>query len=325
MDHEDDVAAITALIHRNRVAVWMRDFAGWADCFVQEPYLARWGWWPRGGAFARHGWDDISARLLHEWSQYPDPHPNLAHETKVLNLNIRLGGDFAWATFQQLYPPSEIQGYAGPELINEVRFFERHDGKWKIAFLGMLDGGAAYDGTIRRIRLDAEGRVQSSPSETAWLADDDDLMVRAGRLRIRDARTDARLQAAVRWAAGLDRSYMPAAGAVPIVLEAGEGLPTRVWWVVGESGRITFSAADQRLTEERLDMAATVYALSPAQRKLAGLVAEGLTLSEIGERMEISANTARTHLQRIFEKTGVRSQAALVRVLLSAIAPVGPR
>ena len=38
--------------------------------------------------------------------------------------------------------------------------------------------------------------------------------------------------------------------------------------------------------------------------------------------MGITSNTARTHLQRIFDKTGVHNQSALVRVLLSAIAPV---
>jgi DNA-binding CsgD family transcriptional regulator len=36
----------------------------------------------------------------------------------------------------------------------------------------------------------------------------------------------------------------------------------------------------------------------------------------------ITANTARTHLDRIFDKTGVRTQPALVRALLSVAAPV---
>ena len=45
MQQEADVAAITALIHRNRVAVWMRDYETWASCFVHEPYSARFGWW----------------------------------------------------------------------------------------------------------------------------------------------------------------------------------------------------------------------------------------------------------------------------------------
>lgn len=43
-------------------------------------------------------------------------------------------------------------------------------------------------------------------------------------------------------------------------------------------------------------------------------IAAGLTLA-------VSVNTLRTQLQRIFDKTGVRSQAALVRSLLSVEAP----
>jgi DNA-binding CsgD family transcriptional regulator len=38
--------------------------------------------------------------------------------------------------------------------------------------------------------------------------------------------------------------------------------------------------------------------------------------------MKIKPSTARTHLERIFDKTGVRSQPALVRLLLLAAAPV---
>lgn len=320
---EDDVAAITALIHRNRIAIWMRDFDGWSACFVHEPYLARFGWWYMGGSFMRQGWDEISARLRREMAEYPDPHPRLAHETTVEKLSIRIDGDMAWATFEQHYPGIPVRPYgSGPSLVYEARVFERHDGEWRIAFLGMLDGPRAAGPAGPSLQLDGEGRVLSGPAEIAAVLADDDLAIRNGRLRIRDARTDARLQAAIRWASGLDRSHMPYQGAVPIVMEAGEGLPTKVWWVMAQGGSILFCLSDQKITETRLDTAALVYGLSPAQRRVAALVADGLTLNEIAGQMEITSNTARTHLQRIFEKTGVRNQAALVRILLSAVGPL---
>jgi DNA-binding CsgD family transcriptional regulator len=65
-----------------------------------------------------------------------------------------------------------------------------------------------------------------------------------------------------------------------------------------------------------------VFGLSPAQKQVAIYVAQGLPLNDISDRMKITANTARTHLNRIFEKTGVHNQPALVRVLLSAGAPI---
>ena len=55
---------------------------------------------------------------------------------------------------------------------------------------------------------------------------------------------------------------------------------------------------------------------------MAGHVADGLSLTQVADRMGITANTARTHLKRVFDKVGVRTQPALVRVLLSAAAPL---
>ena len=109
---------------------------------------------------------------------------------------------------------------------------------------------------------------------------------------------------------------------LPIVHEAGEGLPTRVWWVIAGNGLIAFLIGDSHLNERRLDAAAAIFGLSPAQKTLAGFVADGLSLPEIAEKMAITANTARTHLERIYEKVGVRTQPALVRVLLSTASPV---
>jgi len=58
------------------------------------------------------------------------------------------------------------------------------------------------------------------------------------------------------------------------------------------------------------------------EQRLAALVVEGLALAEIARRMGVTVNTARTHLNRVFDKVGVRTQSALVRVLLTAIAPL---
>ena len=40
------------------------------------------------------------------------------------------------------------------------------------------------------------------------------------------------------------------------------------------------------------------------------------------ERLSVSVNTARTQLRRIFEKTGVHNQSALVRLMLSIAPPL---
>jgi DNA-binding CsgD family transcriptional regulator len=320
-DQSDDHAEILALIHANRIAIWMRNFDGWADCFVHEPYLTRFGWWHIGGVFNRRGWDEISGRLRRDMIENPEPRPHLAYDTTVENLVLRVHGDMAWASFEQRYPGRPVDQFR-PGLTYEFRVFERQDGKWKIAALGLLDSGAGHADEAT-VQLDAEGRVVwLSPTAKAALAEDDDLVIRNGKLRVRDSRTDRKLQAAVHWAAGLDSAYMSTRGAVPVLMDAGDGLPTKIWWVIVNAGLIHFSFGDNRISEQRLDVAALVYGLSPAQKQLGGLVAEGLSLNEIAGRMGITANTARTHLQRVFDKTGVRTQPALVRVLLSAAAPL---
>ena len=322
MEHDDDVAAITALIHRNRIAIWMRDFEAWSSCFVHAPYTSRWGWWGRGGVFARRGYDNISERLRREMIKHPEPQPRLAYETKVANLSVRIVGDMAWATFEQHYPSAPLwEGFLGPELAHEMRVFERHDGEWKIAFLCLLDGGQRPPEGMVRLRLDGECRIREADLGFAALLDDEDLEVRGDRLRIRDRRADTRLREAVRWAAGLDTGYMPEAASVPIVLEAGEGLPTKVWWISARGGDVIFSTLNPGTTEHRLTTAAGIYGLSPVQVRVALMVAEGLSLTGIAGKLGISPATARTHLNRIFDKTGVRNLAALVRLLRLAAAP----
>lgn len=318
-NQEKDEAEILALLHKNRICVWMRDYDGWAECMVQKEYFTRWGWWGNGGVFNLRGFDNSAERNREQIARRPEPNPRYAYDTRIENFSVRIMGDMAWATFDQVYPGGDPQIDIG--VTHELRVLERHDGRWLIAVLAYLDSGTGL-AQAPRIRLDANGHVEwISPAAETAMAEDGDLVIRNGRLRIRDHKADERLQAAIQWAAKVDTDYVSRRGAVPILMEAGEGEPTKIWWVEASGGLIHFSFGGARVTEQRLETAALIYELSPAQTRLAALVAEGLTLNEIAERMGISANTARTHLDRIYEKTGVRSQPALVRVMLTVAAP----
>lgn len=317
MSDEADREAIIALIHRNRIAIWTADMSTWESCFVHADYTARSGYWRQGGVFFRRGWEEIRRRA---YAGHPRADDVLAYETKVENLNLQIGDGMAWATFDQVYPT--IDHPAQPGLVHEMRVFEKHDGEWKIAFVGFLDAQGAPPGALM-LRIDPEGEVlwQALGAAEA-LVDHDHIVIRNGRLRFRDARLDRKLREALAWAGEVDNVYMSTRGSIPIVVDQGEGLPINIYWVIVEAGAILFSFGTQRISEERLLLAARIYDLSPAQQRLAALVAEGKSLTEIAVQMEITANTARTHLDRIFEKTGVRTQTALVRVLLSAVSPV---
>lgn len=58
-----------------------------------------------------------------------------------------------------------------------------------------------------------------------------------------------------------------------------------------------------------------LYGLTPAEAQAAAGVFDGHTPLEIAERLQVSINTIRSHVKRVFQKCEVRSQVQLVRLL----------
>lgn len=322
-EQDADRAAIIDLIHRNRIAAWTGDFDAYQRCLVHADYTTRWSASHFTGIYVRQGWNDIAARWQRQHAKAPIRSNANAYDTTISDLHLQISGDMAWAVYNQHYVAvlSDVDlNFRG--LTREARVFERHDGEWRVAFLGVMDVSVGGRDTAL-LHLAPDGTVVwQSPAAERALATDDDLTIRNGRLRVRDSHTDEKLQAAIAWAAELDDLLTSTKGAMPILLEAGEGLPTRVWWVIVENGMIAFSMGDATLDQQRIDAAAKAFNLSAAQKEVAALIVAGKTLMEVAEELGITANTARTHLDRIFDKTGVRAQPALVRVLLSTAAPI---
>lgn len=71
------------------------------------------------------------------------------------------------------------------------------------------------------------------------------------------------------------------------------------------------------------EMLREVYGMTPAEAKVAHLLAKGLTPREVAKQLHIKITTARTHLAHVLDKTGTRRQAELVRLLLSGPVIVG--
>jgi DNA-binding NarL/FixJ family response regulator len=59
-----------------------------------------------------------------------------------------------------------------------------------------------------------------------------------------------------------------------------------------------------------------VKTLTERQRRIADLVAEGLSEPQIGERLGLSRFTIRNHKQVIYNKLGVNNAVEMTRVLL---------
>lgn len=82
---------------------------------------------------------------------------------------------------------------------------------------------------------------------------------------------------------------------------------------------VTDPDAEPRAPE---DLLRALYDLTPAEARLTGLLLRGRTVREAAEELRITLNTARTHLKRVFSKTGTGRQAELVRLCLQSVAGV---
>ena len=318
---DDDTRAIMKLLADESAAFWNKDFDAWARCWVHAPYVRRMGWWSLGGVTYRRGWDEVSTRARQQFVENPNTNPTAA-ELRRDDMNLRIGADMAWVTYDQYAPDTGEAVFDMPGLSRETKILEKHDGEWKLVYVGYLHR-TAHQVASAVIQVDGDGKVAwKNAAADSLLREGCGLAVHGGRLRALDRAGDKRLQPAFRWAANLDVGLDTRRGTLPIVIEGGRGVPAVVCWIIADSGMIFVSINDEQLAGERLEAAAVIYGISGSQGRLAELIVAGLDLRQAAERLRFSVNTARTHLQRMFEKTGVRSQPALVRALLSVGAPV---
>ncbi|MBY3064796.1 helix-turn-helix transcriptional regulator [Rhizobium laguerreae] len=78
--------------------------------------------------------------------------------------------------------------------------------------------------------------------------------------------------------------------------------------------QIVDTEAKARLQARRLR---TMFDLTEAETRVATLIGSGMSLHEIARALGVSPNTIKTHAARCFAKVGVRSQAALARLVAS--------
>ena len=70
-------------------------------------------------------------------------------------------------------------------------------------------------------------------------------------------------------------------------------------------------------------LAQQMFQLTPTETSLVIQLANGLSLDEASEALNIRRNTARAHLRSIYSKTGVRRQPELVRIFLNSVVMLG--
>ena len=71
----------------------------------------------------------------------------------------------------------------------------------------------------------------------------------------------------------------------------------------------------------RLQVSKGVQSLTPREREVARLVSDGLSNSEVAERLGLSTHTVKNYLFNVFDKIGVSNRAELILCLLASTAP----
>ena len=141
VDYEKEKEAILKVIGEESAGFWEKDFERYAACWVQEPHVRTMGWWADGGVTVVAGWQERAKRTRAHMAASPEPNPTA---TKVIrkNMNMRIFKDVAWLTFDQYGEDTGDDLMDMPGLSRETRILEKHDGQWKIAYVGWLLEGS---------------------------------------------------------------------------------------------------------------------------------------------------------------------------------------
>jgi DNA-binding CsgD family transcriptional regulator len=196
-----------------------------------------------------------------------------------------------------------------------------------------------YAGTVDRmlvgtVILDESGAVvKTNLVADAIFREADGLRMAGGTLRADLAAENRELQRLIKQALrGELESKSAVAEAIAITRKAGRGklgvvirhIPQTGWTEGKRRPSVALFIRDaERRSEASREMVRRLFDLTPAESALALELANGLTLDEAAEGLNISKNTARAHLRAIFSKIGISRQTTLVRVLLSSVIWLG--
>jgi DNA-binding CsgD family transcriptional regulator len=325
---DTEQAAILRVLESETAAFFSKDYDAWADCWVHSEHVKRWSWYPVGGVTIESGWARVSALMRKAMQDFPQP---VSVEIRRENFSFRIAREIAWVTYDQ-YSSEVNDPFSVHGLQHELKIFERIGDDWKLACVSVLKP-RQRSVECPVLEVDDRGRiVWMNQLARVGITRHAGLRVSGGTLCARDRISDRDLRSAIRWAAGLqDYMHQQAAksrlsitrGAVPVILRNVECGGLMVCWVRTEDASILVSFDDDETVRHRLSAAAVVFRLSPAQARLSQEIVDGHDLTQAAAALGTRVTTARTQLQRVFDKTGVRSQLALVRVLLSTGAPGG--
>jgi DNA-binding CsgD family transcriptional regulator len=195
------------------------------------------------------------------------------------------------------------------------------------ALVDTLDGLAAgiflVDGQGRLVQANASGRGMLNQASV--------LHATGGRLVANDPKADEALRDAFAAAQDGDAALGARAIAVPLVASTGQRYVAHVLPLTSgmrrQAGTSAAAAAifvrsAQLDTPAAPEVIAKLYGLTPSELRMLLAVFDLSRTQDIADALGISNATAKTHLRRLFEKTGTNRQADLVKLVAGFASPV---
>ncbi|RJX71477.1 helix-turn-helix transcriptional regulator [Vibrio sinensis] len=199
--------------------------------------------------------------------------------------------------------------------------------------------GSMYNEAISRlsiatVQIDESGRIlEQNVFASELLLQEDGLKVQGGKLTAHYPNDNRELKQLIadsfKMVSESDRPMLPEAMSIArpsgevnlgVVVEV---IPSPAWQKgTGQGKAVVYIRDSVAKSQASSHVAKKIFGLTSAETALTLQLANGLSLEEAAEVLNIRRNTARAHLRSIFSKTGVRRQTELVRILLNSVAPL---
>ena len=325
MDSDEDL--IKGVIQRETRAFFMRDFESWADCWFHSECSRRLAALSGGGIFWQEGYDSNASEIQRMFAKHFTPNPEAAQNLRRDNWSLRVSSEMAWVSFDQ-YGPETDDPLVKVGLSHELRVMEKIGGEWKISMAAQCETDIKYE-AFPVVLIEPSSRITWMNGHARDALRIHPALARSGAyLRGRHLPDEKSLRRHVEELASLTvldtRPTLtePRNNARrPVILTGGEADGRYVVWLTARADTIQVSFDDSMQNSVKLGEAVKLYRLSASQERLTGLLLEGHDLVSAAEMMGVSQSTAKTHLQRTFDKTGTRSQTALVASVLGLPPP----
>jgi DNA-binding CsgD family transcriptional regulator len=188
------------------------------------------------------------------------------------------------------------------------------------------DAGMRFDESANALYLvDGDGRLlRASRAGERMMAAGGGPTVKAGRLTATTPAESRRLDALIRIAASNDPDVRRG-GSMTLAL-ADDGLPLIVIVAPLRPHRGLFLETSARVLVSVMNLEGEVafpaalmtdlFGLTSAEVRVASLLFGGATIKVVAEQLKVSAHTVHVHVAHLFQKTGVRRQSELVRLMM---------